>query len=104
MEYTQQQWVLAGIALAAGLTIFVALCSGNQREPMAAPVDLQGSNKIPVHSVADMQRVNDENFRLVRLNDGHDFWLFYKSGKRGYSAMTHSPECKKCQKTTFTGR
>ena len=92
MENTQQQWVLVGIALVTVFAVFIALCSGNQRQPVAAPVDFQGSNRIPVHSVTDMRRVDDENFRLVRLKDGHDFWLFHKSGKGGYNVQLRVAE------------
>ena len=52
---------------------------------------------IPVFDIDEYSRLDSNDFVIVKLKDGHDYWFFKdRGGDKGYAAMTHCQECKKC--------
>ena len=88
-----------------GLLFALAVCSAGRTQDLPkedAPdrppriIDHLGSKLIPVHA-SSVTQASYPDFRLVRLPDGHDYWLLReRSGDTGYSALAHTPECAKC--------
>jgi hypothetical protein len=80
--------------------IFVCVAMSHSEEKIAPePVHTVGSQHIPVVAVEDDAKFTAEDFRLIQLDDGHDYWVFRnRKNDRGYAGMAHSPECQKCVK------
>ena len=88
--------VAAGFLL-LGFVLFV-MASGCDESPPPKPVHYihVDTSEIPAYDIGD-SKVDLEDFQLVTLPDGHDYWIYVrKNNDRGYGGMAHSPECKRC--------
>ena len=99
------QWATLGFVLCLGLgaVCWVASASDKDEVPPAS-VSHIGPNDTPVYSMDKVGEI-DEEFQLIHLPDGHDYWFYRdRGGDRGYAAMAHSPECGVCvSRTTRQG-
>ncbi len=87
-------------ALGLGLLVAAGICFAVlNREPSLPPEPLHrvGDRELPVTGLESMEKLDADDFQLVQLPDGHDYWVFRRrANDRGYGGMAHSPACAKC--------
>jgi hypothetical protein len=82
------------ICVSFPLSLILLIGCDESSEPV--PLHHVGNKEIPVVEVETAASPDD--FQLIQLKDGHDYWFYRdRGGERGYAGLAHSPECKKCQ-------
>ena len=82
------------------LGLLLAMMAGCDDSPPPEPKHevRVGNEVIPAFELEDIRKVDLRDFKLATLPDGHDYWIYrHSGGEKGFAAMAHTPECKKCQ-------
>ncbi len=65
-------------------------------EEPPVPTHRVSTAELPVVAVETAKGVSPDEFQLIQLRDGHDYWFYSNQESSGYAALTHAPDCAKC--------